>query len=95
MITCKFTDLKWDLTWFLSAVYADCSRVTKRELWSELAGSRNICEGLWVVCGDFNVARFVTERTNGHKISRAMVEFSKSINDLELVDPLFFGRSFT
>ncbi|KAG5575946.1 hypothetical protein H5410_056080 [Solanum commersonii] len=72
----------------------DCNRVTRRELWSELAVTRSRCEGTWVVCGDFNVTRFVAERVNCHRISGAMFEFSKSI-DLELVDPPSFGGPFT
>lgn len=53
-----------DLTWYITIVYADCNRVTGRELWSELAVTRSRCEGPWVVYGDFNVTTFVAERVN-------------------------------
>lgn len=43
-----------------------------------------------MVCGDFNVMRFVTERTYRRGISRAIAEFSGCINNLKLVvSPLF------
>ncbi|KAG5630157.1 hypothetical protein H5410_001874 [Solanum commersonii] len=53
-----------EVTGQLITLYVDCNAVNRRELWSALEVSRNICEGLWVVCGDFNVTRFVAKRTN-------------------------------
>lgn len=60
MITCKFTGSTQNVTWCLSVVYANCER---KELWRELAAVRSLCEGPWVVCGDFNVIRYPIERT--------------------------------
>lgn len=72
VITCKFTGINQQLTWHLSAVYADCNPVVRRELWTELEVNRNSFEGPWVVCGDFNITRLVSERSICHRISRAM-----------------------
>lgn len=41
MISCKFTGVCQDITWLLSAVYANCNRVIRRESWSEREPSRN------------------------------------------------------
>ncbi|KAH0741097.1 hypothetical protein KY290_034140 [Solanum tuberosum] len=89
MISCKFTGVCQDITWFMSAVYASCNRVIRRELWSELEASRNNWEG------PFNVSRFAAARANYHRLSGAGSEFSETINDLELVDPPLFGGPYT
>ncbi|KAG5629208.1 hypothetical protein H5410_000925 [Solanum commersonii] len=38
---------------------------------------------------------YPTERTNGNRITGAMAEFSKWINEMELFDPPLFGGSYT
>lgn len=76
----------------LNAVHSNCNSLIGKELWSELEASRNSWERPWVVCGDFNVTRFVVERGN---CLGATSEFSEIIYDLELVDPLLFGGSYT
>lgn len=64
-------------------------------LWQELLEMKNNIDGSWVICGDFNVTIFPTERTNCHRQDGAMAEFSSCIEDLEMVDPPLFGGSFT
>ncbi|KAG5617979.1 hypothetical protein H5410_017803 [Solanum commersonii] len=49
----------------------------------------------WVVCGDFNVTRYPSERTNCHRLTGAMSEFSSFIEEMEMVDPPLCGGSFT
>lgn len=64
MITCKFTCISQNLTWYLSTVYFDCRRNERKELWGELAAPvRSLCEGPWFASDDFNVARYPVERT--------------------------------
>ncbi|KAG5585508.1 hypothetical protein H5410_045942 [Solanum commersonii] len=41
----------------------------------DVSREKSQCDGRWVVCGDFNVTRYPSERTNGHIITGAMVEF--------------------
>ncbi|XP_059292232.1 uncharacterized protein LOC132045677 [Lycium ferocissimum] len=94
-ITCKMTGQNSDFTWFLTAVYADCKKIERRELWGELYSMKERCAGPWVVGGDFNVIRYPIERTNCLRINGAMAEFSECIEELELVDPPLFGGSFT
>ncbi|KAG5611856.1 hypothetical protein H5410_023137 [Solanum commersonii] len=95
MLTCRFEGIEQELTWHLSAIYADCDRGERRELWWELAAIRSLFEGPWVICGDFNITRYPEERTNCQRINGAMTEFSEWINDMEFVDPPLFGGSYT
>ncbi|KAK4713436.1 hypothetical protein R3W88_019343 [Solanum pinnatisectum] len=84
-----------DFFWFVTALYVDCKRVERRELWGELYSAGGRCAGPWVVGGDFNVIRYPNERTNCFRINGAMSEFSKCIEEMELVDPPLFGGSYT
>ena len=84
VITCKFIRINQVLAWHLSVVYADRNTLVKMELWNEFEVNRNNFEGPWVVCGDFNVTRFVSKRSIFHSISKVLDEFSKCISDFEL-----------
>lgn len=64
-------------------------------MWWELSSIRGISEGQWVICGDFNVSRFPSKRTNCNRITRAMADFNQCINDLELLDPPLSRGSYT
>ncbi|KAG5616742.1 hypothetical protein H5410_016566 [Solanum commersonii] len=88
MITCKLSGIN-------TAVYASCDRNERSELWEELGTMKSFCEEPWVVCGDFNTTRFPSEKTNHTKLSGAMKDFSRCINELELLDPPLFGGSYT
>ncbi|KAG5630554.1 hypothetical protein H5410_002271 [Solanum commersonii] len=57
-ITCKLCEVNRELTWFLLAVYASCDRNERMDLWEDLGAMRRLCEGPWVVSGDFNTTRF-------------------------------------
>lgn len=94
-ISCRLTAIGQDFSWFITGVYASNSRIERQDLWWELAASRGLCNGPWVVCGDFNTTRHSNERSNDHRLTRAMRDFSDAINDLQLVDPPLFGGSFT
>ncbi|WMV13369.1 hypothetical protein MTR67_006754 [Solanum verrucosum] len=95
MVTCKFEGINQALTWFLSAVYASCDPITRRELWQEFINIKELCNGPWVACGDFNATRYPNERSEGHGITTPMTEFSDWINEMEFIDPPLFGGSFT
>ncbi|WMV55766.1 hypothetical protein MTR67_049151 [Solanum verrucosum] len=84
MVTCKFEGINQALTWFLSAVYASCDPITRRELWQEFINIKELCNGPWVACG-----------SEGHEITTPMTEFSEWINEMEFIDPHLFGGSFT
>ncbi|XP_075087637.1 uncharacterized protein LOC142169644 [Nicotiana tabacum] len=94
-ISCRLTAIGQDFSWFITGIYASNSRIERQDLWWELAASRGLCNGPWVVCRDFNTTRHSNERSNNHRLTRAMRNFSDAINDLPLVDPPLFGGSFT
>lgn len=73
-------ELRWELVFFFFFLVFGC---------------RGLCGGSWVVCGDSNVTRYPTERSESNRITGAMAEFFSSINDLEFVDPPLFGGAFT
>lgn len=78
-ITGKFTSINENWSWHLTGVYADCNRVTKRILWQELISIKSTCLGSRIVCGDVNVTRYPSERTNYNRLSGGMADFSKCI----------------
>ncbi|WMV13599.1 hypothetical protein MTR67_006984 [Solanum verrucosum] len=94
-LTGKFTGVSEDFSWNITAVYADCSREIRKVLWEELTAIRGRFVGPWIVCGDFNVTRYPSERTNCRRLSGAMTDFSSCIEELELIDPPLFGGSYT
>lgn len=71
------------------------NRVERQLMWMEIADTRGLFDGPWVICGDFNTTRFVNERRNCRRMTRSMIEFSDFINDMEVVDPPLIGGSFT
>ncbi|CAN4080374.1 unnamed protein product [Withania somnifera] len=94
-ITGKFTGINEEFSCHVTAVYADCNREVRKLLWRELIGVRTSISGPWTICGDFNVTRYSSERTNCNRINGAMTEFAACIVELELIDPPLFGGSFT
>lgn len=59
-----------------SVLYASCDTVTRRELWQELSNINELCSGPWVSCADYNVTRYPNERSEGHRITGDMQEFT-------------------
>lgn len=94
-ITCKFSSKIQEYTWHRSAVYAPNDRRKREEVWWELAGARGLFYGPWVVCGDFNTVRYPSEKKNCSRVTRAMMEFSSFIEDMELVDLQLAGGDYT
>lgn len=94
-LTVKFEGINQVLTWFLSAVYASCDTVARRELWQELINIKEACNGPWVSCGDFNVTIYPNERSEGNRIIGAMNEFTEWINEMEFIDPPLLGVTYT
>lgn len=54
----EFFGINQDLTWYLFVFYVECDMREREELWSESFVIKEICDGSWVVCGDFSVSRF-------------------------------------
>nr|XP_027103123.1 uncharacterized protein LOC113724413 [Coffea arabica] len=80
----------------LSAVYARCSRVGRRDLWTALEGLAGKGVGPWLVAGDFNVISNTEERVGGSPANaRNMEEFNDAIGNCSLSEVPFDGALFT
>lgn len=79
----------------ISGVYAPTCKAERRQVQDELGTVRGLMEGPWAVCGDFNVCRFPTEKRSSQRRTSAMIELSDTIEDLELIDLLLEGGSYT
>jgi len=58
-ITYKFVSVQNSFTWYLTGVYAPHTRGEKLECWEEIAAMKELCEGPWISCGDFNTVRYI------------------------------------
>nr|XP_027120329.1 uncharacterized protein LOC113737276 [Coffea arabica] len=80
----------------VSAVYARCSRVGRRELWSAMEGLAGEVIGPWLLAGDFNVISTSEERVGGSPANaRNMEEFNAAIGSCGLSEVPFDGGLFT
>lgn len=70
-------------------------KVERREVRNELGMVRGLIEGPWAICGDFNMCRFSSEKRNCQRRSSAMIEFSDTIEELELIDLPLEGCQYT
>lgn len=81
---------------FLSlGVYGPCDRKRRRELWKELGAVAGLEDWPWVVGGDFNITRFEDKRAGRAKNTMAMRDFSRFIDDMELIDLPLHGGQYT
>lgn len=90
-ITYSFENTQEPFSWSFTGVYAPHTRKEKLECWEKLAAMRGLCEGPWVLGGDFNTARRMEERRGCSRSTNVMVDFSSWIEDLELHDPILIG----
>ncbi|XP_060210641.1 uncharacterized protein LOC132637591 [Lycium barbarum] len=85
-LTCKFEAQLQNFSCHITGVYAPNNYIERRTVWEEVGAVRELMEGPWAVCGDFNVARFISEKRNFRRRRRSMVEFSDFIEDMNLID---------
>lgn len=72
-------------------VYAKCSQMERRELWSHL-GNRCVDVQPWLVVGDFNVIQEYREKIGGNSRSLStMEEFNSHLNNCGPVEVVFQG----
>ncbi|XP_020262542.1 uncharacterized protein LOC109838519 [Asparagus officinalis] len=82
-------------TFTFTSVYAPIDREDKAVCWWELSRLRQIFEGPWVICGDFN-ATLSSEERNGRKGSiKDINSFKSFVSSNYLIDLPLSGRSFT
>jgi len=76
-------------------VYAPNCYIERRSIWEEIGDVRGLFQGPWVVCGDYNVSRFVTEKRSCVRRTIGMREFSDFIEDMGLIDLQMENATFT
>jgi hypothetical protein len=64
-------------------------------MWQELASLYSLWGSPWCIGGDFNVVRFPSERSGGHRLSTTMQGFLDFIAALGLIDSQLKGGTFT
>lgn len=89
-ITVFLKEENTDFQCAFTGVYGPCDRKTRRILWKEMGAVSGLVSMPWVIGGDFNVVRFEDEKMGRARNTRAMKEFSRTIQDLPL-----HGGTFT
>ena len=64
-------------------------------MWEELGAISGLWGDPWCIGGDFNVIRFPSKWNMVGNLNSSMRRFCELINELELVDLLLLGGSFT
>ncbi|WMV51255.1 hypothetical protein MTR67_044640 [Solanum verrucosum] len=94
-LTCKFESQLQDFSCHITGVYAPNCYVERRLVWEEIGSIGGLIEGPWAICGDFNVARYASEKKNCTRRTLGMREFSDLIEDLNLIDLQLENAKFT
>ncbi|XP_074274041.1 uncharacterized protein LOC141597474 [Silene latifolia] len=82
--------------WFFSAVYASPDPSNRRELWSELENFAKTNNRPWLLAGDFNETRSLSERHGGDRnMERRCEKFNEWIDNCELIELAFSGSPHT
>jgi len=95
VVACSFRSVADDLSWAFARVYGPIFDSLRSSLWDELAGLSSWCELPWCIGGDFNVTRFLAERSRDVRLNAAMMEFSDFIFEQDLMDLSLAGGPFT
>ena len=94
-VSCRFKNCEDGFCWRFSGVYGPTVKAEREELWSELGAIRGIWNEPWCVARDFNMIRFLSERSRGGRLSQEMRRFSEVVEELDLRDLPLQGGSFT
>lgn len=92
-IRCRF--ISENFNWLLTTVYGPVLNNEKNQFWAELRDIRTIWEEPWVLCGDFNVTRFLHERSGRNRNSKSMKKFASLVQQHHLMDFPLIGSHFT
>ncbi|XP_074318437.1 uncharacterized protein LOC141655247 [Silene latifolia] len=85
-----------EFPWFFSAVYASPDPTNRRELWLELENFARTNNRPWIMAGDFNETRSLTERHGGDSnMARRCERFNDWIENCDLIELAFAGPSHT
>ncbi|XP_026429123.1 uncharacterized protein LOC113325110 [Papaver somniferum] len=94
-IACAFRSRVNQSECFVASVYGPRDRKERRRLWRELGDVMSLWDVPGVLGGDYNVTRFLEDKNRGNRITRAMKDFNKFINNWDLVDLPLTGEKYT
>lgn len=86
-ITVQLLSVKCGSVFFVTNVYGPSAWDGKEEFFTELINLKELCEGKWIICGDFNCTRGQEERRGKTWSSKATSLFNSMINELAMIDP--------
>ncbi|XP_074266442.1 uncharacterized protein LOC141589715 [Silene latifolia] len=85
-----------ELPWFFSVVYASPNPSNRVELWSELERFARNNDHPWMLAGDYNETRSLTERHGGNNnMARRCELFNNWIESCQLIELEFSGPAHT
>jgi len=94
-LTAKITLLQSNVSWWITCVYGPQTDSEKVAFLDELREVRTSCDGMWVICGDFNLI-YRADDKNNQRLNRSMMNrFRRFINDTELHELNLKGRLYT
>ena len=91
-VSYRFKNCNDGFYWGFSGVYEPIVKVEREDFWNELGAIRGLWNGPCCVARDFNMIRFLSERSRGGRLSPAMRIFSKVVEELELKNLPFQGE---
>ena len=66
-LSCHFRITEDNLLWCFMGVYGPTANKDREKLWLELGAIRGLWNVPWCVAGDFNITRFIEERSEGSR----------------------------
>jgi len=84
-----------NFVWSLIGIYGSNDNTLQEDLWDELTTFMSLRDTPWCLGGDFNVARFPSERSSGGRLSLDLSKFYAFINSCNNLDPPLESARFT
>jgi len=95
-INCHIHSIKENSDWFQSFIYGANKPVERRLLWQNLFSMKMMVSSKpWILDGDFNVVRFLSEKWGAESLNAYEVEFGDCLSNLEITDLNFSGCFYT
>lgn len=94
-ISLKLVGLSSGFEWLFTGVYGPSFPHNRHLFWEELYFVRGYWIGSWILGGDFNVIRFIHEKSNPSRVTRSMRDFGAFVNDCFLHECPLLTAKFT
>jgi hypothetical protein len=95
-INCVIKAIKDNLCWCHSFIYGDNKGMDRKLLWNNLVSMKaKVKNQPWMICGDFNVVKSLSEKWGSDKLNSYEIEFGQCLNTFEVLDLKFSGCFYT